>query len=136
MLSPRLTGKTDTSAMNQSHLLSPQSPDMAISSFNSFHSTVRSSGQEARPRPRPQYPPPESVQSLQAHRDRIGFAPLSHSHMVTAPTTAAGGDSGDELFAKALSPRTPDLPRSPFSFAPHKMVACLASGSQGGSMAQ
>lgn len=35
-----------------------------------------------------------------------------------ALTRSESADSTDDLFAKALSPRTPDLPRSPFSFAP------------------
>jgi hypothetical protein len=29
----------------------------------------------------------------------------------------SSAESGEDLFAKALSPRSPDLPRSPFSFA-------------------
>ncbi|PLB54796.1 hypothetical protein P170DRAFT_432378 [Aspergillus steynii IBT 23096] len=114
------------------HLLSPQSPDIAVSSFNSFHSIQR-------PEPAPPAPaadpvpaavpalsdpvktvvhyPPESLQVQQSTRDgSSGFAPMG-----TMARTASA-DSGEELFAKALSPRTPDLPRSPFSFAPEALL--------------
>lgn len=56
--------------------------------------------------------PPESVQAQQNVEHHTGFASMG------GLARTASADSGEELFAKALSPRTPDLPRSPFSFRP------------------
>ncbi|KAH8428415.1 uncharacterized protein LDX57_006113 [Aspergillus melleus] len=116
---------------SSAHLLSPLSPDIAVSSFNSFHGIQR-------PEPTPAaapatvpasvpalsdpvktvaHYPPESLQAQQSTRDgSSGFAPMG------TITHTSGVDSGEELFAKALSPRTPDLPRSPFSFAPETLL--------------
>ncbi|KAL4873096.1 hypothetical protein BDV12DRAFT_161316 [Aspergillus spectabilis] len=103
-----------------SHLLSPQSPDVAVSSFNSFH--IQPS---VPPQPNPtSHPtsehvkmvalhPPESLQAQQSGGSNTGFASMGAT---AAPIASA--DSGEDLFAKALSPRSPDLPRSPFSFSP------------------
>ena len=57
--------------------------------------------------------PPESLQEFQ-HSEPSGFASLDSMAPLVRTTST---ESGDELFAKALSPRSPDLPRSPFSFA-------------------
>ncbi|KAL2822069.1 hypothetical protein BJX63DRAFT_181962 [Aspergillus granulosus] len=99
------------------HLLSPQSPDVAVSSFNSFHSIQPPA---ARPAPTSQpstepvkavaHYPPESIQAQQNVGFNTGFAAMGAA--ACNPST----DSGEDLFAKALSPRSPDLPRSPFSF--------------------
>ncbi|KAJ5294281.1 hypothetical protein N7508_009102 [Penicillium antarcticum] len=111
------------------HLLSPQSPDVAVSSFSSFrnvahrhiHSmptpdtnTPTSSSQLNPPAVESFKPvalfPPQSLQQAQQSSEPIGFAAMG-----TTLTRVPSNDS-DELFAKALSPRSPDLPRSPFSF--------------------
>ncbi|KAG2414964.1 hypothetical protein HFD88_006152 [Aspergillus terreus] len=111
--------QTGLSTEGQSHFLSPQSPDMAVSSFTSFHRVVAPpAAQNDTPdqvRTVAHYPP----QALQAQQETAqagsGFASMSGM----ARTSSA--DSGEELFAKALSPRSPDLPRSPFSFAPEAL---------------
>jgi hypothetical protein len=91
------------------HPLSPEGPDVAISSFRSFQST------------------PISALSAKATKQAVGLAPPSHIQAQQEAQTSSsmsyianqqGTDSGDELFAKALSPRSPDIPRSPFSFSP------------------
>lgn len=114
------------------HLLSPQSPDIAVSSFNSFHSIQRPDPAPA-PAPVPAqvsamsalsdpvktvaHYPPETLQAQQSTRDgSSGFAPMGTIERMSS------ADNGEELFAKALSPRTPDLPRSPFSFAPETLL--------------
>ncbi|KAA8648879.1 hypothetical protein EYZ11_006425 [Aspergillus tanneri] len=104
------------------HLLSPQSPDIAISSFNAFNmiqqteASVPVSG-AAEPVKTVAHYPPESLQAQQSIRDgSSGFVPMGKTIVRTSSV-----DSGEELFAKALSPRTPDLPRSPFSFAPETL---------------
>lgn len=122
------------SGPNSAHLLSPQSPDVAVSSFSSFrnvatrapHSmptpdtnpTSTPMSQMNPSAPEPVKPvalhPPESLQEAQKSAEAPGFAPLSSMGSLVRTSSA---DSGEELFAKALSPRSPDLPRSPFSFA-------------------
>ena len=103
------------------HLLSPQSPDVAVSSFNSFHSvqnsnpTSKSSADSDARKPVVHYPP-ESIQAQQHANDgSSGFASMG------SLARTSSSDSGEELFAKALSPRSPDLPRSPFSFSPETL---------------
>lgn len=54
--------------------------------------------------------PPSALQEAQQNSSLTGFAAMG-----TVSYTPSD-DSGDGLFAKALSPRSPDLPRSPFSF--------------------
>ncbi|KAL4804444.1 hypothetical protein BDV18DRAFT_143167 [Aspergillus unguis] len=107
-----------------SHLLSPQSPDVAVSSFNSFHS-IQPPVQRSNPTSNPAtesvktvaHYPPESLQAQQSIGFNSGFASMG----ANAPSTNPGSDSGEDLFAKALSPRSPDLPRSPFSFSPETL---------------
>lgn len=124
----------DGSGSNAASLLSPQSPDVAVSSFSSFRNIANRTPHsmptpDTNPTPTPMshvqpstteppkpvaLHPPESLQEAQKSAEAPGFAPISSmSSIVRSPST----DSGEELFAKALSPRSPDLPRSPFSFA-------------------
>jgi hypothetical protein len=111
-------------ASDASHLLSPQSPDVAVSSFNSFHTMQPISNAASHPSPAADtslrtvaHYPPEAIQAQQNSSDQnIGFASM------TAITRTTSADSGEDLFAKALSPRSPDLPRSPFSFAPETVM--------------
>ncbi|CAG7922607.1 unnamed protein product [Penicillium olsonii] len=119
------------SGPNTAHLLSPQSPDVAVSSFSSFRN-VAHRNIHSMPTPdtnpsstpnlqtNPSGPeslkpialfPPTALQEFQQSNGPTGFAsigPLSRD---------PSNDSGEDLFAKALSPRSPDLPRSPFSFS-------------------
>ncbi|KAJ5960066.1 uncharacterized protein N7479_007216 [Penicillium vulpinum] len=115
-------------------LLSPQSPDVAVSSFSSFRNVANRHihsmpTPHTNPTPTPSSHinpsgpeslkpvalfPPDFLQETQRASDPTGFTamgaamgPISHTQ---------SNDSGEELFAKALSPRSPDLPRSPFSF--------------------
>ncbi|KAJ5834685.1 hypothetical protein N7447_000711 [Penicillium robsamsonii] len=120
----------DNSTPNTAHLLSPQSPDVAVSSFSSFrnvaHKHIHSMPTpDTNPTPTPSSHinpsgpeslkpvalfPPSALQEAQRNSDQGGFASMG------AITRTPSNDSGEELFAKALSPRSPDLPRSPFSF--------------------
>lgn len=122
---------------NSEHLLSPQSPDVAVSSFSSFRNVNRAMHSmptpDTNPTPTPSTQinpsepnqlkpavaqfPPESLQEAQQDTTGVpGFAALAP--IVREPMArSSSADSGEELFAKALSPRSPNLPRSPFSFA-------------------
>ncbi|KAJ5514466.1 hypothetical protein N7463_004018 [Penicillium fimorum] len=121
---------SDSATSNTAHLLSPQSPDVAVSSFSSFrnvaHKHIHSMPTpDTNPTPTPSSHinpsgpeslkpvalfPPSTLQEAQQNSDQGGFASMG------AITRTPSNDSGEELFAKALSPRSPDLPRSPFSF--------------------
>ncbi|KAL1957529.1 hypothetical protein VTO42DRAFT_5755 [Malbranchea cinnamomea] len=97
-----------------SHPLSPDEPDVAISSFQSFNNTSSSSSSSATQttdsRQLVSHPPPEHIQAQQQQREE--YASLSMNPV---------GD-GDGLFAKALSPRSPGIPRSPFSFSSEETI--------------
>ncbi|KAJ5650882.1 uncharacterized protein N7484_004605 [Penicillium longicatenatum] len=126
------------SGPNTAHLLSPQSPDVAVSSFSSF-SNVASKQETLIPTPITNptttpstltnptgaeglktiaHFPPSSLQAAQQTIEQGGFASMdsmeSLDSMVPLVRTSSG--ESEDLFAKALSPRSPDLPRSPFSF--------------------
>lgn len=106
-----------TAPSNARHLLSPQSPDVAISSFKSFNTISNPNPNSSPARKAVAHYPPESIQVQQHVNDgSSGFASMG-----SIAGTSSNSDSGEELFAKALSPRTPDLPRSPFSFAPESL---------------
>lgn len=125
---------TPDSGPNTAHLLSPQSPDVAVSSFSSFRNIANRAPHsmptpDTNPTPTPMSQlnpeslkpvalhPPESLQETQQSTGAPGFAPISSMNSMSSLARTSSTDSGDELFAKALSPRSPDLPRSPFSFA-------------------
>lgn len=106
---------------------------MAVSSFNSFHTlttpttnttttdtTTPAQETPDEPRKTVAHYPPQSLQAAQqtATSGESGFAAMNPVPL----GRKSSGDSGEELFAKALSPRTPDLPRSPFSFAPETIL--------------
>uniref|UniRef100_A0A093VHU5 Uncharacterized protein n=2 Tax=Talaromyces marneffei TaxID=37727 RepID=A0A093VHU5_TALMA len=98
---------------DQAHPLSPQSPDIAVSSFSSFHGVPVKGTSDARRIVA--HHPPSFIQEAQNNSNNISLMdPLTRS------TTS---DSADDLFAKALSPRTPDLPLSPFSFSATQVIA-------------
>ncbi|KAK4863599.1 hypothetical protein LT330_002377 [Penicillium expansum] len=115
-------------------LLSPQSPDVAVSSFSSFRNVANRHihsmpTPSTNPTPTPSSHinpsgleslkpvalfPPDFLQEAQQASDPTGFAAMGAA--MGAISLTPSNDSGEELFAKALSPRSPDLPRSPFSF--------------------
>jgi hypothetical protein len=109
-------GHKDSNA--EAHLLSPESPDVAVSSFSLFRKTPPVTVSDA-PRVVAHHPP-ASVQQAQLAGGDFGF--------MDTLTRTESTDSGDELFAKALSPRSPDLPRSPFSFSPQDTLVYAAKG--------
>ncbi|KAI9739799.1 MAG: hypothetical protein M1834_006520 [Cirrosporium novae-zelandiae] len=101
---------------HEAHPLSPESPDVAVSSFASFRNTpvsADSSKSAAVPRTIAYAPPPY----VQAQQKESGIASIDKVTGTQGYTT-----EDEQLFAKALSPRTPDIPRSPFSFSPHKTL--------------
>ncbi|KAJ5534537.1 hypothetical protein N7527_000791 [Penicillium freii] len=131
------TSERDLSSGSGSHgasLLSPQSPDVAVSSFSSFRNVANSHihsmpTPNTNPTPTPSSHinpsgpeslkpialfPPDFLQETQQASEPTGFTTMGAAMGPISRTPS--NDSGEELFAKALSPRSPDLPRSPFSF--------------------
>ncbi|KAH6996668.1 hypothetical protein BKA56DRAFT_163294 [Ilyonectria sp. MPI-CAGE-AT-0026] len=91
-LTPSLSANTFTAAGSQSHTLSPQGADIAVSSFSAMASNA-----------------PTGPLSLNAAlRGDITAA-------VSAPVRLDRQDPEDDLFALPLSPRSPDMKKSPFS---------------------
>lgn len=90
------------------HPLSPESSDVAFSSFNSFRQTPSAGRNSVAKKKITSQPPPEHVKLQQSNT----FVPS-----VNFISDVQERPEGDELFAKALSPRTPDVSRSPFSFS-------------------
>lgn len=130
----------DGSANNgEAHPLSPETLDVAVSSFATFHQPSRNANSTHRPARTAAQIPPSYIraqqQDLGASLDSIatkkspaqdgwmsmsrgGGAEQDHQQQQTDPgARRKSHDSEEELFAKALSPRSPDIPRSPFSFS-------------------
>ncbi|EFW15937.1 hypothetical protein D8B26_004269 [Coccidioides posadasii str. Silveira] len=113
------------------HPLSPDEPDVAISSFNSFANTpVHFSPQQQQQQQPPPLAkaislvPPASIQDQQSQLNTFASVSMHpiHNFKNGSFSGAAEIDSGEGLFAKALSPRSPDIPRSPFSFSPEETL--------------
>lgn len=69
--------------------------------------------------------PPNAILAQQNLSGIAGFSSLGSMSLSHRNDTVV--DAGDDLFAIALSPRSPDLPRSPFSFAPHETMPRMAA---------
>lgn len=98
------------------HPLSPQLTDVAFSSFNSFHQTPSRGPNPATKKRITSQNPPDHLKRQQSTTamPSINFVP-----------SVRDIDEGNELFAKALSPRTPDVARSPFSFSSQETMPYL-----------
>ncbi|PBP22513.1 hypothetical protein BUE80_DR006507 [Diplocarpon rosae] len=88
-----------------SNPLSPDTGDVAVSSFSLFHgSTSRT------PRTVAQAPP----QHLLARQNDVSLNAIASGFV---PIKDRENDTEDDLFAVKMSPRSPEMARSPFSFA-------------------
>ena len=104
------------------HPLSPESSDVAFSSFNTFHQTPSAGQGFVAEKKVTSQAPPEYVKRQQSNTSM----PLIHFM-----SSVQEKDEGDELFAKALSPRTPDVARSPFSFSSQETMPYLKGKKEG-----
>ena len=95
------------------HPLSPEVSDVAHSSFNSFRSGP-ASPRSAITSVRKIVPqgPPESIRRQQTSSS------IASMDFMTKPD-----NNEDDLFAVAMSPRSPDIPKSPFSFSSEDISA-------------
>lgn len=126
-----LASKSEAGEMPHSNPLSPESSDVAVSSFAAFKGTTpaalaakspqapQSSQQPTRKIAAP-IPPPENV----AQQQQPGMASLNA--FIAAPEVPSfqsrgaplpDDDKDDGLFALPISPRSPEMGKSPFSFA-------------------
>lgn len=91
--------------------MSPDSGDVAVSSFSLFH------GGSTRPRAVGQNPPPELVAK---QGDSYSTSKLNSLDAIAGGYVPIQDDTEteteDELFAVKLSPRSPEMKKSPFSF--------------------
>ncbi|KAF2168903.1 hypothetical protein M409DRAFT_20917 [Zasmidium cellare ATCC 36951] len=120
--------------------LSPETSDVAVGSFGSFaalkgapppSAMAAKPPQPPQPQPQPQpqrkiaaQRPPESFASQQRQAGGMGSLNAFASGDVGA-SNAAQEDTGDDLFALPMSPRSPEMTKSPFSFAAQDTVKYL-----------
>ncbi|KAJ4300909.1 hypothetical protein N0V90_002997 [Kalmusia sp. IMI 367209] len=122
-----LTAKTEPGEAPFANPLSPESSDVAVSSFAAFKGNNPATLAAKPPQP-PQQPtrkvaariePPDTVTQQQ----RAGMASLNAFAAPDVPTFESRGaplpddDHDDGLFALPISPRSPEMGKSPFSFA-------------------
>jgi hypothetical protein len=89
------------------HPLSPDHDDVAYSSFQSFRQNPSTTSSTGTSRMTAQFPPDH----IKIQQNNLPTTSLDYV------SQANDKDTGDELFAKSLSPRSPDDPKSPFSFS-------------------
>ncbi|KAI9679031.1 MAG: hypothetical protein M1829_001701 [Trizodia sp. TS-e1964] len=117
---------------HENNPLSPEISDVAVSSFSAFHGLAQRpqlppkqddlSVKRAQPRTFAAAAPPASLVAQQ-ERIKLGGSSLDslardvHGEMKFIARTLPSADEDDELFAVAMSPRSPDMAKSPFSFS-------------------
>jgi hypothetical protein len=89
------------------HPLSPDHDDVAYSSFQSFRQNPSTASSTGTSRMTAQFPPDH----IKIQQNKLSTPSLDYV------SQANDKDASDELFAKSLSPRSPDDPKSPFSFS-------------------
>lgn len=100
--------------------LSPEVGDMAVSSFATFKGDRSSTTKSAESRRMVAIKPPDQVTDDQAQAASASLAQIATHSSSRKPETRAAHDDeqvaeSEDLFAKSLSPRDPDEPKSPFS---------------------
>ncbi|ORX96078.1 hypothetical protein BCR34DRAFT_578888 [Clohesyomyces aquaticus] len=130
-----LTSKPDFGEMPHSNPLSPEGSDVAISSFAAFKGANPSVLAAKPPQPAlatrklaAHSPPPSVVAQQQEQARQPGMASLD---ALTAPSFQSRGsalpddDNDDGLFALPISPRSPEMTKSPFSFGGNETAKYL-----------
>ncbi|KAL2067089.1 hypothetical protein VTL71DRAFT_1513 [Oculimacula yallundae] len=108
------SGREASSA--DAHPLSPDTGDVAVSSFSLFHGTS-----SRVPRAVAQSPP-QHLLAMQNDTSRVSsMDAIASGHLLVKDET----ETEDDLFAVKLSPRSPEMQKSPFSFATSDTVPWL-----------
>jgi hypothetical protein len=109
---------------------------MAYSSFSSFRAgpiSPKSASTVPPPRRIVAQAPPSSIlqqQSAGSAANSLDFISNLPSADSTTTTKATLDDPDDDLFAVALSPRSPDIAKSPFSFSSAEVTKAKADSGQ------
>ncbi|KAF1998090.1 hypothetical protein P154DRAFT_268389 [Amniculicola lignicola CBS 123094] len=133
-----LTVKAESGDMPLSNPLSPESSDVAVSSFAAFKganpSILAAKAPQQAPQPLQTQPqarrvaalsPPTSVVAQQQEQQQFsGMASLNAAFQSRGPPLP-DDDTDDGLFALPISPRSPEMTKSPFSFANNETTKYL-----------
>ncbi|EON64922.1 hypothetical protein W97_04156 [Coniosporium apollinis CBS 100218] len=113
----------DDGYMGGANPLSPEGSDVAVSSFATF----KGAGPgilAAKPAQRPEVPrtammqiPPPSILAQQQQRGGMASLNAFAGGGMPPPQASQADEKEDDLFALPISPRSPDMSKSPFSFA-------------------
>jgi hypothetical protein len=119
-----LAAKANT-ATSDLHPLSPEVSDMAYSSFSAFRAGPASpKSASAAPKRIVAQAPPASILQQQA-ADESGHS-LNFVSNLSNNVSTSTSDDPDDFFAVALSPRSPDIAKSPFSFSTAEVARAKA----------
>lgn len=128
-----MTSDKDFSSVNtptrETNPLSPEVGDMAVSSFSAFKGDRPPRFNNPGPRRMVPISPPSAVSDEQAQSASASLAGIVRGEFVAmtnnnsnnnsintgAPPSKPSENDGEDLFAVAMSPRSPDEPKSPFS---------------------
>lgn len=134
-----MTNEKDYSNINtptrEINPLSPEVGDMAVSSFSTFKGDkpVGNTPQTALRRMVP-IPPPGVVSDDQAQSAVASLAGIARGEPSARPDSGVlparrqGDGEGEDLFAVAMSPRSPDAPKSPFSISSSDEIGAAPGG--------
>ncbi|KAH7330068.1 hypothetical protein BKA65DRAFT_460587 [Rhexocercosporidium sp. MPI-PUGE-AT-0058] len=103
--------------LSDAHPLSPDTGDVAVSSFSLFHGTSSRA-----PRAVAQSPPQHLLARQKETSGVNSLDAIASGHLATAKEET---ETEDDLFAVKLSPRSPEMQKSPFSFATSDTVPWL-----------
>ncbi|KAG9234115.1 hypothetical protein BJ875DRAFT_21912 [Amylocarpus encephaloides] len=111
------------SGSQELHPLSPEMGDVAVSSFALFHSASST----ARPPRIVAQVPPEHLLARQS--ESLGGSRINSLDAVTSGTVSSKDENAteDDLFAVRMSPRSPEMTKSPFSFTSKDTAPWLKS---------
>ncbi len=103
-----MIGHGSSASDHSSHPLSPNTDDVAVSSFSLFHgATSRTSRAVAQN-------PPQHLLARQNDPSRVSsLDAIASGNLPPNDET----ETEDDLFAVKMSPRSPEMAKSPFSFA-------------------
>jgi hypothetical protein len=111
----------------ENHPLSPEASDLAYSSFSAFRNGPVSAQSAGGPKKIVAQGPPESIRRQQGGQS-LNSSVLAKKHDTNA---SKGEENGDDLFAVALSPRSPDGPKSPFSLSSAEVASGAMAKAKG-----
>lgn len=124
--------KENAAASDDYHPLSPESSDVAVGSFGSFAALKGMpppSNLSAKPSQQPQAQrriavqrPPESLAAQQRQQDGMGSLNAFAAADTGFASTKPDDDDEGDLFALPMSPRSPEMTKSPFSFGAQDTV--------------